>query len=94
MVRWCPTGGRIHSTCFCPILGNIIRADVLLDLSGRSKGQGTVLFESSNEAQKAIRTLAKHGNKLDLTPRFAELFDGTDFNGRVLTVHEDKFAQQ
>ena len=36
----------------------------------------------------------KHGNTLDLTPRFAELFDGTDFNGRVLTVHEDKFAQQ
>jgi len=41
------------------LIGNIIRADVLLDLSGRSKGQGTVLFESSNEAQKAIRTLAK-----------------------------------
>jgi len=55
--------------------GNIIRADVLLDLSGRSKGQGTVLFESSNEAQKAI-----------------SLFDGTDFNGRTISVHEDKFA--
>jgi len=59
------------------VCGNIIRADVLLDMSGRSKGQGTVLFETSNEAQKAIGT-----------------FDGTDFSGRVITVHEDKFAQQ
>jgi len=59
------------------VCGNIIRADVLLDMSGRSKGQGTVLFETSNEAQKAIG-----------------MFDGTDFNGRVITVHEDKFAQQ
>jgi RNA recognition motif-containing protein len=35
--------------------GNIIRADVLLDTTGRSKGQGTVLFESPGDAQKAIR---------------------------------------
>jgi len=55
--------------------GNIIRADVLLDTSGRSKGQGTVLFETSNEAQKAIN-----------------MFDNTEFQGRVITVHEDKFA--
>jgi len=57
-------------------VGNIIRADILLDTTGRSKGQGTVLFESSHEAQKAIR-----------------LLDNTDFGGRIITVHEDKFAQ-
>jgi len=55
--------------------GNIIRADILLDTTGRSKGQGTVLFETSNEAQKAIN-----------------MFDNTDFQGRIVTVHEDKFA--
>jgi RNA recognition motif-containing protein len=56
--------------------GNIIRADVLLDTTGRSKGQGTVLFESPGDAQKAIR-----------------MFDNTDFQQRIITVHEDKFAQ-
>lgn len=56
--------------------GNIIRADVLLDTTGRSKGQGTVLFESPGDAQKAIR-----------------MFDNTDFMQRIITVHEDKFAQ-
>lgn len=56
--------------------GNIIRADVLLDTSGRSKGQGTVLFESPQDAQKAIR-----------------MFDNTEFQNRVISVHEDKFAQ-
>jgi len=55
--------------------GNIIRADILLDTTGRSKGQGTVLFETSNEAQKAIN-----------------MFDNTEFQGRSITVHEDKFA--
>jgi RNA recognition motif-containing protein len=56
--------------------GNIIRADVLLDTTGRSKGQGTVLFESPGDAQKAIR-----------------MFDNTDFMQRIISVHEDKFAQ-
>jgi len=56
--------------------GNIIRADVLLDTTGRSKGQGTVLFESAQDAQKAIR-----------------MFNNTEFETRIITVHEDKFAQ-
>eukprot|EP01087_Luapelamoeba_hula_P015371 TRINITY_DN4588_c0_g1_i1.p1 TRINITY_DN4588_c0_g1~~TRINITY_DN4588_c0_g1_i1.p1 ORF type:complete len:271 (+),score=26.84 TRINITY_DN4588_c0_g1_i1:38-850(+) len=55
--------------------GNIIRADMLLDVTGRPKGSGTVLFEAPREAQQAI-----------------SMFDGTDFNGRIITVHEDKFA--
>jgi len=37
------------------LAGNVIRADILLDTTGRSKGQGTVLFESPQDAQKAIR---------------------------------------
>jgi len=55
--------------------GNVLRADILLGPDGRSKGQGTVLFETSADAQKAIDTFNNH-----------------DFNGRVVNVHEDKFA--
>lgn len=55
--------------------GNVIRADVMLDAAGRSKGQGIVLFESSNEAQRAIN-----------------MFDNTEYQNRLLAVHEDKFA--
>ena len=47
----------INAPTFVFHTGNIIRADVLLDThTSRSKGQGTVLFETSNEAQKAIST--------------------------------------
>jgi hypothetical protein len=58
------------------LAGNVIRADILLDTTGRSKGQGTVLFESPQDAQKAIR-----------------MFENTDFQTRIISVHEDKFAQ-
>jgi len=34
--------------------GKIVRADVLTLPNGRSKGAGTVLFETKEEAQKAI----------------------------------------
>ena len=34
--------------------GNVIRADVLVGSDGRSKGQGTVVFETKYEAQQAI----------------------------------------
>jgi hypothetical protein len=37
--------------------GNVIRADVLMLPNGKSKGQGTVLFETKAEAQKSIGTL-------------------------------------
>eukprot|EP00299_Pterocystis_sp_00344_P013759 c6776_g1_i1.p1 GENE.c6776_g1_i1~~c6776_g1_i1.p1 ORF type:complete len:217 (+),score=55.18 c6776_g1_i1:65-715(+) len=37
--------------------GNVIRADVALDSQGRSRGHGFVLFETSTEAQNAIRIL-------------------------------------
>mmetsp|Transcript_1045 Transcript_1045/g.1620 ORF Transcript_1045/g.1620 Transcript_1045/m.1620 type:complete len:334 (+) Transcript_1045:70-1071(+) len=55
--------------------GNVIRANVLLDINGRSKGCGTVLFAERREAQQAI-----------------SMFNETEFNGRVITVHEDKYA--
>jgi len=55
--------------------GSVIRADILLLPNGRSKGQGTVLFETKAEAAKAI-----------------EQFDNSDFQGRKISVHEDKFA--
>eukprot|EP01111_Echinosteliopsis_oligospora_P015574 TRINITY_DN619_c0_g1_i1.p1 TRINITY_DN619_c0_g1~~TRINITY_DN619_c0_g1_i1.p1 ORF type:complete len:278 (+),score=119.57 TRINITY_DN619_c0_g1_i1:37-870(+) len=37
--------------------GNIIRADVLYGPDGRTKGAGTVLFESSTDARKAIQDM-------------------------------------
>jgi len=37
--------------------GNVLRADVFLDESGRSRGSGTVLFETEAEAQAAIAQL-------------------------------------
>jgi len=55
--------------------GKIVRADILMGPDGRPKGQGTILFESSDDAQKAIKT-----------------FNDTDFMGRIISVHEDKFA--
>jgi len=55
--------------------GNVVRADILMLPNGRSKGQGTVLFDSKEEALKAI-----------------ESFDGTDFQGRKIAVHEDRFV--
>jgi len=35
--------------------GNVIRADALIGADGRPKGQGTVLFETAEEAERAIR---------------------------------------
>jgi len=55
--------------------GRIIRADTLIGPDGRPKGQGTVLFETRIEAQKAINTLSN-----------------TEFQGRIIIVHEDKYA--
>ncbi|KAA8492148.1 putative RNA-binding protein [Porphyridium purpureum] len=34
--------------------GNVIRADIIMGQDGRSKGIGTVLFETEEEAQRAI----------------------------------------
>jgi RNA recognition motif-containing protein len=36
-------------------IGTIIRADILTGPDGRSKGQGTILFESPAEAEAAIQ---------------------------------------
>jgi len=55
--------------------GNVVHADIVLDNSGRSKGFGTVLMSTPEEATKAI-----------------EMFNNTDFNGRVIQVKLDKFA--
>lgn len=56
--------------------GNIIRADALIGHDGRPKGQGTVLFETVEEAEQAIQAT-----------------NDTEFQGRILNVHEDKFAR-
>jgi len=55
--------------------GSVMRADVLLDSEGRSKGAGVVLFDSPADARKAI-----------------ERMNGTEFQGRVIRVQEDKYS--
>ena len=37
--------------------GRVVRADIMTESSGRSKGCGTVLFETSEDAAHAIRIL-------------------------------------
>lgn len=55
--------------------GQILRADVSLGPDGRSRGFGTVLFGTPEDAMNAVR-----------------LFNGYDFQGRILKVHFDKYA--
>mmetsp|Transcript_19258 Transcript_19258/g.73965 ORF Transcript_19258/g.73965 Transcript_19258/m.73965 type:complete len:238 (-) Transcript_19258:188-901(-) len=56
--------------------GNVIRADALIGADGRPKGQGTVLFETAEEAERAIRATNE-----------------TEFQGRIINVHDDKYAR-
>lgn len=37
--------------------GSVIRADILLDADGRSRGAGTIVFESEDDAQRAIQMM-------------------------------------
>jgi RNA recognition motif-containing protein len=54
--------------------GRILRADVALAPDGRSKGYGTAVFATTQEAQTAI-----------------DMFDGHDFDGRIIRVRWDKY---
>lgn len=56
--------------------GNILRADVALGPDNRSRGFGTVLFATPEDAQNAMN-----------------IYNGYEYNGRILKVHFDKFAQ-
>jgi len=55
-------------------VGEVLRAEIHMS-DGRSRGQGTVLFEKAADASRAIKE-----------------YDGTNFQGRSITVREDKFA--
>lgn len=55
--------------------GQILRADVSLGPDGRSRGFGTVLFATQEDARNAVN-----------------MFNGYEFQGRVLKVHFDKFT--
>jgi len=57
--------------------GVVIRADIAQDNQGRSRGFGSIVMATSEEAQTAIRIL-----------------NGTEIQGRVIEVREDKFAAQ
>ncbi|KAJ7205980.1 hypothetical protein GGX14DRAFT_522510 [Mycena pura] len=59
------------------VAGNIIRADINLGADGRPKGSGTVVFETSKDAQAAISK---------------SMYHGTEWYGRTLEVREDRYA--
>jgi len=51
--------------------GNVLRADVVADKEGRSRGFGTVLFATTREAARAIQLFNDHehqGRPLDVRP--------------------------
>ena len=55
--------------------GTIEKSGILMNHFGKSKGQGFVLYDSAESAQKAILAT-----------------NNTNFQGRSITVKEDKFA--
>ncbi|RUS13037.1 hypothetical protein BC937DRAFT_86447, partial [Endogone sp. FLAS-F59071] len=55
--------------------GNILRADVAQGYDGRSRGFGTVLYATPEDARNAVA-----------------MYDGAEYQGRILRVHFDKFA--
>jgi RNA recognition motif-containing protein len=56
--------------------GTVLRADVSVDADGKSKGFGSVVFETVDEARRA-----------------AEMFNGREYSGRILQVHQDRNAR-
>ncbi|KAG0144361.1 hypothetical protein CROQUDRAFT_47430, partial [Cronartium quercuum f. sp. fusiforme G11] len=43
-----------------PNAGNILRADVAMGIDGRSRGFGTILFATADDAQNAVRLYDGH----------------------------------
>jgi RNA recognition motif-containing protein len=71
--------------------GQVIRADVALNQEGRSKGHGTVLFATIEDAQKAIGNCWIYSlyEYLILT-RVSDAYNGYKWLGRVLEVRADR----
>jgi hypothetical protein len=53
------------SYCITQVCGNIVKADVMLEPTGRSKGFGIVQYSNGNEAASAVQRL----NNLELKGR-------------------------
>ncbi|KAJ3332438.1 hypothetical protein HDU93_009102, partial [Gonapodya sp. JEL0774] len=68
--------------------GNVQRADVLLNGEGESKGIGVVVFESKDEADRAI--VSQKLNPSPIAPK--AMFEGFNLDGRRLRVRPDKFG--
>lgn len=54
---------------FKPV-GGVGKADIVIDRDGRSKGWGTVIFDSENDAQKAIQVCLQTNNLAPSCPLF------------------------
>ncbi|KAJ3382867.1 hypothetical protein HDU84_003972, partial [Entophlyctis sp. JEL0112] len=70
--------------------GNVIRSDIPSDYQGRSKGFGTVIMSSVEEARKAIGTLffSAFDPKTNSSP--SAMYNGFEWNGRRIEVREDR----
>jgi RNA recognition motif-containing protein len=69
--------------------GNIIRADINIGVDGRPKGSGTVVFETSKDAQSAISTFVSLLSKLHFSDLcWIAMYNGFDWYGRILEVRE------
>lgn len=77
--------------------GNILRADIAQGNDGRSRGFGTVLYATPEDAKNAVGELSrKHPSiqphVLKIVLFVIALYDGYEYQGRRLRVHFDKFA--
>lgn len=71
--------------------GNIVRADINIGADGRPKGSGTVIFETSKDAEQAISKshpyIVTHESN-----QVQGMYNGFDWYGRILEVRQDRFA--
>lgn len=76
--------------------GNILRADIAQGQDGRSRGFGTVLYATPEDARNAVgkfNMLKSKISSLGLIYVFLKaIYDGYEYQGRRLRVYFDKFA--
>lgn len=77
--------------------GNILRADIAQGHDGRSRGFGTVLYATPEDARNAVGELSRkqpciQPHVLKTVLFVIDLYDGYEYQGRRLRVHFDKFA--
>jgi RNA recognition motif-containing protein len=83
--------------------GRVVRAEALTSADGIPKGQGTVLFETKEDAQNAIGKFFSfdfhffashtHAYACSHCSFSTARANNTELQGRVIVVQEDKYVQ-